>query len=179
MSTTFPTDSTWRRRIHRGLEGLFGPFQQVDETPARALLSPEALALFQRMSKADRAHSLRVYAWLKAHGYDQRDLLAAALLHDCGKAAARLAVWQRTLKVLLKRFAPGWWEKLAAPAPPESWRYPFHVLHAHSRIGAAWARAAGCSELTCWLIEQHEAPPSSIHPHADLLWALEFADAAS
>ncbi|HIQ12623.1 MAG TPA: HD domain-containing protein [Caldilineales bacterium] len=179
MLTSHTPSSPLRRRIQRGLEGLFGPFEQIDERPARELLSPEALALFQRMSAIDRAHSLRVHQWLVDRGYDQEELLTAALLHDCGKAAAPISVWQRTLKVLLKRFAPGWWKELAAPAPPDSWRYPFHVLHAHPRIGAAWAREAGCSELTCWLIEQHETPPSSIHPHADLLWALEFADATS
>ena len=179
MTAMFSTDSSWRRRVHRGLEGLFGPFQPVDESPARSLLSPDALALFQRMSQADRVHSLRVYHWLVERGHDQRDLLVAALLHDCGKAAARLAVWHRTLKVLLKKFAPGWWRKLSAPAPPESWRYPFYVLQAHPHIGAAWARNAGCSELTCWLIEGHEQTPPSYHPHADLMWALQFADAAS
>jgi len=179
MTTSSQTHSPLRRRIHRGLEGLFGPFEPLDESPAQALLSPDALALFQRMSQADRAHSLRVYQWLVDRGYDQHDLLIAALLHDCGKAAARLAVWQRTLKVLLKKLNPAWWHKLAAPAPPESWRYPFHVLHEHPRIGAAWARDAGCSELTCWLIENHEQIPPSYHPHADLMWALQFADAAS
>ena len=179
MSTAFPTHSSLRRRIHRGLEGLFGPFQPVDESPARALLPPEALALFQRMSRADRAHSLRVYGWLVERGYDQRDLLVAALLHDCGKAAARLAVWQRTLKVLLKTFAPAWWRKLSAPASPKNWRYPFYVLQAHPQIGATWARQTGCSELTCWLIAGHEQTPPSYHPHADLMWALQFADAAS
>ncbi len=178
MTSASNAHASLRRRIHRGLESLFGPLGELDERPARELLPPDALALFQRMSREDRAHSLRVHAWLAAHGYDQPDLLTAALLHDCGKAAARLSVWQRTLKVLLKHLAPGWWRKLAAPAPPESWRYPFHVLQEHPRIGAQWARAAGCSELACWLIEHHESP-SSLHPHADLLWALTSADAAS
>jgi hypothetical protein len=179
MSSSRPITSSWRRRIARGLEGLFGPAAPVDDAPARALLSPEALNRFRAMSIPDQAHSLRVYAWLTARGHREEDLLIAALLHDCGKAAARLAVWQRTLKVLLKKLAPGWWLKLSGPAPEGSWRYPFFILREHPRIGAAWAREAGCSELTCWLIEQHEEDLPASHPHLDLLIALQEADAAS
>ncbi len=170
---------TLRRRIYRGLEGLWGPFQPVDETPVQEILSPACQALFQRMSRSDRAHSLRVYRWLREHGYHHEDLLRAGLLHDCGKAAVSLSVWQRTLKVLLKRWAPGWWQRLSAPTEAGSWRYPFHVLHDHPRIGAQWAQEAGCSPLTCWLIAHHEETPPCHHPHRDLLLALEYADAAS
>ena len=179
MPSPIHPSSTLHRRIHRGLEGLFGPFQTIDDRPARDLLSPAALDLFHRMSQEDQAHSLRVYAWLVAQGHDHPDLLKAALLHDCGKAAASLTVWQRTLKVLTKRLAPGLWQRLAAPAPPQNWRYPFYVLQHHPHIGAAWAREAGCSPLVCWLIENHETLPPDDHPHASLLLALEYADAAS
>ncbi len=143
------------------------------------MLSAEALSLFRQMSRVDQAHSLRVFAWLIHQGYQDHDLLVAALLHDCGKAAAKLSVWQRTIKVLLKGLSPSLWRKLAAPAPRKSWRYPFFVLQEHPKIGAEWARAAGCSDLTCWLIAHHEETVSADHPHADLLLALEYADAAS
>ena len=80
------------QRIYRGLDALLMPLRIVDDSPARAILSPEALPLFQHMSKADRAHSLRVLAWLQNHGHDDPDLWVAALLHDSGKAAAQLHV---------------------------------------------------------------------------------------
>ena len=168
-----------KRRIYRGVEALLAPFRKVDNTPAQNFLSPAALALFHQMSTTDRAHSLRVYNWLLAQGYTQRDLLTAGLLHDCGKAAAKLSVTQRTLKVLLKKMAPGLWQQLSAPTTPERWRYPFFVLAEHARIGAEWAQEAGCSELTCWLIANHETYISPHHPRYQLLRALQNADAAS
>ncbi len=173
------TSSPLRRRILRGLEGLFAPFVRLNDQPAIELLSAEALLLFRKMSRVDQAHSLRVYRWLVQRGFQNQDLLVAALLHDCGKAAAKLSVWQRTLKVLLKGLSPNLWRTLAAPTPPASWRYPFFVLREHPRIGAEWAREAGCSDLACWLIAHHEETVSTDHPYADLLLALEYADAAS
>jgi len=168
-----------RQRLRRGVEGLLAPFKKVDDSPAAAALSPAALALFLRMSTADRAHSLRVYHWLLDQGYGQDALLAAGLLHDCGKAAAKLAVWRRTLKVLLKKLTPGLWRKLSAPAEPDNWRYPFYILADHARIGAEWAQETGCSELTCWLIAHHESDLPCDHPRLALLRALQNADASS
>ncbi len=171
--------SPFRRRVYRGVEGLLAPFQHVDDGPAIDFLAPEALALFQAMSTADRAHSLRVFHWLQQQGHEQPDLLTAGLIHDCGKAATNLSVWQRTLKVLLKKLAPRWWQTLSAQAAPDHWRYPFYILAEHARIGAEWAADAGCSEITCWLIANHEKTIPTDHPHAQLLWALQKADAAS
>lgn len=180
MSTSSePRPSPIIQRLRRGIDGLLAPWRQVDDASADAFLSPEALVLFRRMSAADQAHSLRVYAWLQARAPEQHDLLAAGLLHDCGKAATRLAVWQRTLKVLLHKLAPGLWCKLSAPAAPDSWRYSFYILAEHARIGADWAQAAGCSELTCWLIANHESKIDFDHARASLLQLLQDADASS
>ena len=179
MRTPEQRPSPIRQRLYRGVDGLLAPFRRVDDGPAADVLPPAALALFRRMSAADRAHSPRVYRWLRDAGYEADDLLTAGLIHDCGKAAARLAVWQRTLKVVLKKLAPGQWRRLSAPAAPDSWRYPFYILAEHARIGAEWAEAAGCSELTCWLIAHHESIIPRDHPYYDLQWALQTADASS
>lgn len=170
--------SLWQR-LYRGFDDLLSPWRALDERPAVALLDPSALALYGRMAKADRRHSLRLLARLQQEGYEDPDLLVAALLHDCGKAAAPLRVWHRTLKVLLRRWAPTGWEHLAAPAPPGHWRYPFFVLEHHPCLGAAWAAAAGCSPLTVWLIAHHETDPDPTDPRAALMAALQKADAAS
>lgn len=166
------------RRFARGLENLFIRFRRVDDGPAEAMLAPRLLTLYRRMSKADRAHSLRVLQWLQARGWDDADLLAAALLHDCGKAAARLSVWQRTLKVLLKRFAPRLWDQISRPADPQTWRYPFYVLRVHPALGAGWVAEAGGSETLVWLIRFHEIDPDPADSRYPLMRALQDADAA-
>lgn len=167
------------QRLFRGLDGLLIPFRTIDTAPAEALLSAEALPLFQRMSKVDQAHSLRLYAWLRFHSWDDPDLLTAALLHDCGKAAARIAVWRRTLKVLIKHFAPWRWALLSRPAKPGTWRYPFYILRTHPLRGACAAEQAGCSETTIWLIAGHETDPDPADPRYSMMCALQDADASS
>ncbi|MDQ6661707.1 MAG: HD domain-containing protein, partial [Chloroflexota bacterium] len=48
-----------------------------------------AVPLFRMMSNADQQHSLRVCRGLQAIGCTEEDMLAAALLHDIGKAQRR------------------------------------------------------------------------------------------
>lgn len=168
-----------RQRLYRGVEGLVAPSRKVDDRPALAVLNVNTLPLYLRLSKPDRAHSLRVLAWLRGHGHTDPDLLAAALLHDCGKAAAHIAVWQRTLKVLLKRLNPSRWRALSRPALRTSRRYPFYVLRHHPDIGADWAQQAGCTPTLVWLIRFHEVDPDPADPRYALMRGLQDADAAS
>src|SRR5262249_17388537 len=69
--------------------------------------------LFETMSNADQQHSLRVCRGLQARGCTERDLLAAALLHDVGKAEGRVPFWTRPVIVLGKHLAPRLLERLA------------------------------------------------------------------
>ncbi len=168
-----------RQRLYRGIEGLLAPLRRIDDRPAVEVLTVDTLPLYLRLSKPDRAHSLRVLAWLRRHGHTDPDLMAAALLHDCGKAAARIGVWQRTLKVLLKRTDPARWRALSRPADRKSWRYPFYVLRHHPDIGGQWAEQAGCTPKLVWLIRFHEVDPDPADPRYALMRGLQDADAAS
>src|SRR5213078_3289449 len=51
-------------------------------------------------------HSLRVCCRLIARGCKDKDMLAAALLHDVGKAQGRVPFWTRPAIVLGKKLAP-------------------------------------------------------------------------
>lgn len=114
-----------------------------DETAlARQLLPPAAWPLFDHMPVADRRHALDVVGRLLAAGWDDRDLLAAALLHDAAKGS-RMGLWHRVAGVLLESLAPRQLERLAAPEP-SSWRYPFHLYLHHAGLSADAAVAAGC-----------------------------------
>jgi len=143
-----------------------------DEARARELLPAGAWPLFSGMPVADRRHGLDVATRLLAAGHSDRDLLAAALLHDAGKGR-RMRVWHRVAGVLLDAASPRLLARLAAPQPA-SWRHPFHLYLHHADLSAQAALAAGCSARTAAFIRGDAAPAD-----AQLAAALHAADEAS
>src|SRR5574338_234729 len=108
-------------------------------------------------------------AGLLSAGWDDRDLLAAALLHDCAKGR-RMRLWHRVGGVLLEAFAPGLLGRLAAP-DASSWRHPFHLYLHHAGMSAELALAAGCTPRTAAFITgataEADAPLAAAFRSAD------------
>lgn len=108
----------------------------------RSLLTEPAVALFESMPVADRRHGLDVAEQLLRSGHDDRDLLAAALLHDAAKGH-RMRLWHRVAGVMLEALAPSVLRRLASQNP-SSWRHPFHLYLHHGPMSAALCDQAGC-----------------------------------
>jgi hypothetical protein len=109
------------------------------------------------MTRNDQRHSLTVHQALRARGCDDSDMLAAALLHDCGKGGGRIPFIVRPLVVLLRRFAPallGWLSRESHPW----YRRPFYYASRHAAIGAELAARAGLSPRAVTLIGAHHQP---------------------
>jgi len=126
--------------------------QVIDLALVDRCLPPEAGELFRVMPRYDQRHALEVLRTLQAHGYDDRDLLAAALLHDAAKSAgprARVRLWHRVA----------------------------FVLRHHPELSARLALEAGCSPRTAELIRHHEGQPDECDD--PLLAALRAADEAN
>ena len=144
----------------------------AEEAIVERVLPERAQALFHGMPVADRRHGLDVAQRLVASGHDDRDLLAAALLHDAGKGH-RLRLWHRVAGVLLEAVAPGVLRRLASP-DPRSWRHPFHLYLHHDAISAEMAVEAGCDPRAGAFIRGQAAQTD-----APLQAALKAADDAS
>ncbi|MCA9972379.1 MAG: HD domain-containing protein [Anaerolineales bacterium] len=142
-----------------------------------AVLSPAELRLFARFSAGDQQHSYDVLCTLRAAGYENAELLAAALLHDVGKTRVRLSVWERSLIVLAQRLFPG---RLAAwgGGAARGWRRPFVVKQQHPAWGAEMAAAAGAAPLVVSLIRRHQDAvlETAVTPEDALLRQLQWAD---
>ena len=144
-----------RYRVAQFFRALTARVDEQDLNAALHILPPPARTLFRRQARQDQRHALDVYHALQRAGHTQKDLLAAALLHDVGKADTRHPAWLRAIIVLLKRFAPRLWDQLSQGAP-RGWRRTF-IMHAqHAARGAQSAQAAGCSARTVDLIARHE-----------------------
>jgi hypothetical protein len=149
---------------------------EVEVALLERYLSPQALELFRAMPSQDRQHALNVFRTLQHEGYEEPDLLAAALLHDVGKAVprgGRVRIGHRVAVVLMHAFWPALLERLARE-DAVGWRRPFYVQQHHAAISAQLAQEAGCSPVTVDLIRHHEDAPG---PADDsLLAALQAAD---
>ena len=140
----------WRSVTARKLD-------DADRAVLTDLLPLGGRALFATMSTNDQRHSLAVYRKLVARGCADRDLLAAALLHDSGKGSGRVRLWVRPPVVLLRAFAPRVLRWLAL-RPVPWWRRPFFYAWHHAEIGAQLAAQAGLPERVVLLIRTHHQP---------------------
>src|SRR2546430_11912511 len=93
-----PAMSRAAYRIRQGLHALSPRRAHDDGNIARAQLNDGEWLLFQAMETRDRRHAVEVMSRLRSEGIEDRELLAAALLHDCGKGS--VPVWLRSLNVL-------------------------------------------------------------------------------
>ncbi len=143
-----------RHRIRQFLQHLTARKASVDRETAQSILSEPLLVLFDTMSWGDQAHALAVLRALPDDRVGSPDLAQAALLHDVGKAHAKLTVWHRAICVTLGGVAPSMLQRLAV-ADSASWRYPFYVHLHHAEIGAQRCERAGCSQATVALVRHH------------------------
>jgi hypothetical protein len=115
-----------------------------DLADARLLMSPAEERLFASMERRDQRHALEVMRRLREHT-DQRDVLIAALLHDCGKGA--VPVWLRVLHVVMPRLG-----RVAGKEGAPGWRGAAYRLHHHVDLSAKLVKEAGSSEATVRLV---------------------------
>ena len=149
---------------------LFGRVTPAEAAELRAWLEPAQLALFDSMHRADQRHGLDVVSRLRDEGYEDRELLLAALLHDSSKGPDTHLL-HRVAWSLGERYGEGVTVTLA--------RFPgfgaaFERLRSHADDSARLAKEAGCSERTAELIRQQAAPTDPVAGAA-----LKVADEAS
>jgi hypothetical protein len=179
-------------RARQFVLALFPKFEEHHHDLVRGVLNEGELALFESMEKRDRRHGIRVMEHLMTDHHADRDLLAAALLHDCGKG--RVPLWLRVAYVVAPAYV-GWLARGAKRPKGDSragaqydWceGLPVHsvpgadarstaeaaygLVH-HASLGAELARKAGSSEATVRYISGSTAE----HEH-DKIAVLRAAD---
>jgi hypothetical protein len=124
-----------------------------DEAWARSHLLAGEVALWERMSGADRRHSAGVARAVVAELGERatRPVVAAALLHDVGKVDAGLGTFARVGATVAGA--------VAGQGRRSRWDGRVGRYLAHDRIGARLLQEAGSDALTvAWAREHHLAP---------------------
>ena len=136
---------------------------------ARKLLSPKLMALFNSMQASEQAHSLRIFKQIRKKGYNQVELLVAALLHDVGKIRHPLRVWERVVIVIGRGLFQNRVKKWGQ-GEPDGWRRAFVVAEKHPEWGAELAKQAGALPQTVALIRHHQESSEKLATQVNRNW---------
>ncbi len=161
------------RRLAGSLVG--GAPSTDDEAWAAQHLLEGELALWLRMSDADRRHAIgvarRVDAALDGPG---RPVLAAALLHDVGKVTSGLGTWARVAATLIGAVTSSDRHRRWAGGAGLRGRLGSYLRHPDE--GADLLAAVGSDPLTVAWAREHHRPPSAWTVAASAAEALWVAD---
>jgi hypothetical protein len=191
--------ASWRLPLYRVgqfFRGLAAQVSPGEQHLVAELLPAPAQTLFFCLPLDAQRHSLNVLFDVQAAGTHDPDLAVAALLHDVGKVRldftdenepdragqvnklSAVGLWLRGPMVLMEAWSPSLVAGWASSEPGHGWRHLLYLHLHHPRLGAAAARACGCSPTACWLIEHHQdkAVRDGSPQRLELLRVLQWAD---
>lgn len=145
---------SWLARKARQLGShLVARVSPQERAALAAWTRPTELALFDGMHLADRRHGLDVVAHLRRAGVKDRDVLAAGLLHDCGKGAT--GAGPRIAWSLGELLGP---RVLAAAVRVPGWGPAIDRLRHHAGASADALAATGLPARAVDLVRYQDAP---------------------
>ncbi|NLW56956.1 MAG: HD domain-containing protein [Firmicutes bacterium] len=141
-------------------------------------LDDAGLFLFNQMSFLDQKHSVAVARILAAeevkdNGFNQQQLIQAALLHDCGKVKGEIKWFLRPLVAVIRRWFPRRREKWGARGK-SALSHALYVDRHHPSRGAYLAESLGLDPQVVSLIKRHHDP--LVEDQDRELALLQFAD---
>jgi len=152
-------------RVHQFIKAIFPHLNSSEITWALDNLPPEAYPLFLKQSQSEQRHALDVAQSLMKEQKsltlsDFQNLLAAALLHDCGKSKVYNRLWHRVFIVLMQKMPHSMWSRLERSHTVFS--VPLKTASQHAIWGGDLARGAGLDPAICLLIYEHHRPKTEL-----------------
>ncbi|KGP76917.1 phosphohydrolase [Desulfosporosinus sp. Tol-M] len=152
-------------RVHQFIKAISSKIDSSEITWALNSLPPEAGSLFLKQSRSEQRHALDVaqsimkeQPALSVSNY--QNLLAAALLHDCGKSKIGNRLWHRVFVVLMQKMPQPIWSRLERSHTV--FATPLKTASQHAILGCNLAREAGLNPVICLLIYEHHYPKTEL-----------------
>jgi len=139
-------------------------------------LLPAEQEIWQRMSRQDRRHAAGVARRVERALGDEatRPVLAAALLHDCGKTVSGLGTYGRVIATLSVKAAGR--DVAMAWSETRGFTRRVGLYVEHPRLGADLLGLAGSAPLTVAWAAEHHLPPEEWTVPAEIGRVLKDAD---
>lgn len=130
----------------------------ADRAWVRSHLLDGEVAVWDKMSRQDRRHAAGVARRVERALGDEatRPVLAAALLHDCGKSVAGLGTYGRVIATLSVKLAGH--DQAVAWSETRGFTRRVGLYHEHPRLGAEQLGLAGSAPLTVAWTQDHHLP---------------------
>lgn len=145
-------------KVRRLVRSVRADDAHPDDAWAVSLLTLGEARVYRGMDPRDREHACRVTLHLlREHPAADPELVAAALLHDCGKSVRPYHVAERVLVGLVPT-------RLARLLPPVG---ALGIRAQHPELGAALLTHAGARARVAGLVARHHRPAGD--PAAELL----------
>jgi len=162
-------------RVHQFIHALYPHLDSSEITWALEHLPPQARSLFLMQSLSEQRHAVDVAQSLMKEKNSLtlssfQNLIAAALLHDCGKSKVHNYLWHRVFIVLMQKAPPSISSRLERSHTV--FATPLMTASQHAIWGCDLAQKAGLNTVICRMIHEHH------HPKTDLGRILESADNA-
>lgn len=137
------------------------PPSPADVSWAHANLLPGEITVWDAMSRPDRRHSIGVAREVQQRlgGGVDRPVLAAALLHDCGKSVSGLGTFARVAATVVISIAGR--SRAVSWAEGDGVRGRLGRYADHPRLGRDLLMDAGSDPLTADWAAEHHLPPQS------------------
>ncbi|WP_309571476.1 HDIG domain-containing metalloprotein [Deinococcus sp.] len=136
-------------KLRRLLRSVRPGSAHPDDTWARTLLTDGEGRVYAAMDPRDREHACRVTrSLLSGYPHAGPELVAAALLHDCGKSLRPYRVVERVLVGLIPN-------RLARVLPPVG---AIGIRAHHPELGARLLAHAGARPRVAQLVARHHHP---------------------
>lgn len=143
----------WASKARQFRAHLLARVSSEERRALAAWARPAELELFDAMHVADRRHGLDVVAYLRRAGVADRDVLAAGLLHDCGKGGVG---WPPRVAWSLGERYGSWIHDAAARLP--GWGGAMGRLRDHAQLSADAVAGAGLPPHAVALVREQAAP---------------------